>query len=516
MAWNDLSVAQRSQMMNLFRHNGVYNLSEMRRLYDEVHPSSLEEAPSLTPVAPMYGTGGPKKSSKVLAIDVTDPKTGVHYSIDANGNRVNPQKPMTESEWREWWKNEERNPSAEGMQLMPYFPADNTRTHLKPVSGYIPAYERSPQERKVRLDDGVSGFIPILGDVLQGGQAVRDFKEGNYKEALLNAGLLMLPNIVEKPVKYGAKILRNSLRNTDIRSVEKLYEAANEAIKRGKSRVSKEAIAAGYEDFPEFFEFLQRTGMQPSQEAVEKFAKQQGTSVRGVGVPHYEGYRELDTGEIEELTHHFLTTSPIEGYELQKKYGLRQGADALGSSGIYSSNSLGVANSNANRYFKNTRYGLKPVIGKIETPIIYDRSLPIEAQLRQIRAQIFNYDDVLGPHALGLESEVSRAADKAGYRIGDHYYTDFVDGLPVHERTTLNPKETAKLREKFSPWSAPHSDGYGLYEQPKRYIDNQLFIPAITTKADREQIANLLSWIRREDGSPMYAHGGKIKRIKKD
>lgn len=48
-------------MMNLFRHNGVYNLSEMRRLYDEVHPSSLEEAPSLTPVAPMYGTGGPKR-----------------------------------------------------------------------------------------------------------------------------------------------------------------------------------------------------------------------------------------------------------------------------------------------------------------------------------------------------------------------------------------------------------------------------------------------------------------------
>ena len=61
MAWNDLSVAQRSQMMNLFRHNGVYNLSEMRRLYDEVHPSSLEEAPSLTPVAPMYGTGGQKR-----------------------------------------------------------------------------------------------------------------------------------------------------------------------------------------------------------------------------------------------------------------------------------------------------------------------------------------------------------------------------------------------------------------------------------------------------------------------
>lgn len=63
MAWKDLSIAQRSQLMNLMRHNGISSLSEMRRLYDLSSPplSSLgENTFNMQPQAPVYAGGGNK------------------------------------------------------------------------------------------------------------------------------------------------------------------------------------------------------------------------------------------------------------------------------------------------------------------------------------------------------------------------------------------------------------------------------------------------------------------------
>lgn len=57
MAWNDLSIPQRSQLMNMFRRNGVVSLSEMKRLYDLSSSPSLVEKPS---TAPVYADGGVK------------------------------------------------------------------------------------------------------------------------------------------------------------------------------------------------------------------------------------------------------------------------------------------------------------------------------------------------------------------------------------------------------------------------------------------------------------------------
>lgn len=59
MAWNDLSIPQRSQLMNMFRRNGVVSLSEMKRLYDLFSSPSLVEKPL---AAPVYAGGGPKKT----------------------------------------------------------------------------------------------------------------------------------------------------------------------------------------------------------------------------------------------------------------------------------------------------------------------------------------------------------------------------------------------------------------------------------------------------------------------
>ena len=58
-AWDTLSIAQRSQLMNIYRGYGITSLSDMRRMYNESHPQ-LET--SDTPIAPMYAKGGDKST----------------------------------------------------------------------------------------------------------------------------------------------------------------------------------------------------------------------------------------------------------------------------------------------------------------------------------------------------------------------------------------------------------------------------------------------------------------------
>lgn len=68
MAWKDLTIAQRSQLMNLMRHNGIVSLSEMKRIYDASAPtpspsnsSIVENTFGTQPLAPVYVDGGEKE-----------------------------------------------------------------------------------------------------------------------------------------------------------------------------------------------------------------------------------------------------------------------------------------------------------------------------------------------------------------------------------------------------------------------------------------------------------------------
>lgn len=72
MAWNDLTIPQRSQLMNLFRRNGVFSLSEMKRLYDLSSPSIplVEDTFKRPfPTAPVYAGGGEKFSKNAKTKD---------------------------------------------------------------------------------------------------------------------------------------------------------------------------------------------------------------------------------------------------------------------------------------------------------------------------------------------------------------------------------------------------------------------------------------------------------------
>lgn len=57
-----------------------------------------------------------------------------------------------------------------------------------------------------------AGIIPYIGDALDIKDISEDITNKKYGEAALGAGLLLLPNAIEKPLKYAAKGLREALR----------------------------------------------------------------------------------------------------------------------------------------------------------------------------------------------------------------------------------------------------------------------------------------------------------------
>lgn len=437
------------------------------------------------------------------------------------------------------WKHEDGGPEKFSVR-------DNTRISFIPQNvGYIPAIERPVIDRSdIRLDDGINGYLPVIGDVLQGGQAVTDFFSGDYGKAAIGTGLLFLPNIIEKAGKAGVKLLRNS----NIRSVSDLYNAAERVIARGNAR--NKFLNTEFMDYPEFAEFLQRTGLEPSQEAVDQFAKLQGTSVRGTLVPtlgprrtaedlkkyvnslspeerskltmfdymgFFDSQKKLSQEEISKIGDFYLTHSPYhKDAESIKNMAAKNmmGADALSSNGIYSSNSLAVANDNASLDLPLKVLGEnKGYIGEINIPLEYNKSLPIENQLDQINSQIFNYDDISsGLHIFGMNGDIGSAAEKVGYKIGDNKYTEYIDGSPIYERTTLGPDQTAQLLRKIDAWDVPQVEynRYGLKPQKRMPEDNNYFIPKITTERDLEKTADLLSWLTNSYGDPIFASGGPL------
>lgn len=73
-----------------------------------------------------------------------------------------------------------------------------------------------------RLDDGPMGLIPVVGDVLQGAQAINSFNNGNYLDAGITAGLLFAPNFIEKTIKPFAKSMSSKVAST-IKNVENTW-----------------------------------------------------------------------------------------------------------------------------------------------------------------------------------------------------------------------------------------------------------------------------------------------------
>ena len=141
-----------------------------------------------------------------------------------------------------------------------YTARDNTRTRFVPGTGYIPNAKLNKNTGKnVQYDAGPLGFVPVVGDVLQGGQAVSDLKNKNYKRAALNAGLLFLPNVIERLGKPVVKVAANAIKKSGSKKVAK--ETINDVINREvpyKPNFEGKVHPAYEEHVPSFDEYYER------------------------------------------------------------------------------------------------------------------------------------------------------------------------------------------------------------------------------------------------------------------
>lgn len=59
------------------------------------------------------------------------------------------------------------------------------------------------------MTGGTIGMAPVLGDLLDAGKIGSDFSNKNYGEAGIGAGLLLLPNILQKPLGWAGRKAKN-------------------------------------------------------------------------------------------------------------------------------------------------------------------------------------------------------------------------------------------------------------------------------------------------------------------
>lgn len=92
---------------------------------------------------------------------------------------------------------------------------DNTRTPFVRDRGFITDVQHENHPGETDITDNPMGWMPVVGDVLQAGQVGIDLGNKRYGKALLGAAGLLVPNVLEKPVrqvlKSGAtRLLRNA------------------------------------------------------------------------------------------------------------------------------------------------------------------------------------------------------------------------------------------------------------------------------------------------------------------
>lgn len=111
-----------------------------------------------------------------------------------------------------------------------FAPTPNSQFDQPQVNHYNEAFinqekrkQKAIQERQTTRDvvSSALDFVPIVGDIKGGYEGIlQPLQQGNYLTAGLGAGMLLLPNFIEKPFKWvgkGAKKLYNRFKNkTDI------------------------------------------------------------------------------------------------------------------------------------------------------------------------------------------------------------------------------------------------------------------------------------------------------------
>lgn len=173
--WDSLSMKEKSDMMKVAVQQGIYNLSDIRKAYNEYAEGGDENQP-YTPFlneTPMQAAMRQIQSPEARAAywNATHPQTTNETPIVAQPDGT--------------FRRETRN---------------------------IPL-NTAGEAAKTALE-----FTPVVGDVMFAGDVADEARQGNYGTAAAMAGMALLPNVVEKPLKamgINKELMTKMFRNYD-------------------------------------------------------------------------------------------------------------------------------------------------------------------------------------------------------------------------------------------------------------------------------------------------------------
>lgn len=198
----------------------------------------------------------------------------------------------------------------------------------------------------------IASFLPIIGDGIDVYDIGKDVKDGNYLEATLGTGLLVLPNIIEKPLKKGYRFVKSLFKNKNINkdATERLLKAvqnykgstgrAGYGVSNLRKKLKKEGIDVSRFS-TEDLSILQRAREMELQKSIPN-----GSRVSFVRPYKKDGYSVelLDSkGSLGTLDLEDVTTDP--GLDINFIKSIRKDEHKIGedlyNSGIEFSNSIG-------------------------------------------------------------------------------------------------------------------------------------------------------------------------------
>lgn len=113
------------------------------------------------------------------------------------------------------------------LEKEPLTQRDNTKINNTSTNSFV-FREPNINTDNILLSNNPMGVSPIIGDILQAGDVALDVSKGNYKRAITNAGLLLVPNILEKTGKFIGKGVKQIIKNNK----DKYIKYINESIRK--------------------------------------------------------------------------------------------------------------------------------------------------------------------------------------------------------------------------------------------------------------------------------------------
>lgn len=187
------------------------------------------------------------------------------------------------------------------------------------------------------LTGGIIGLTPILSDAMDAGKVASDVSNRNYLQAGLGAGMLLLPNILEKPVKGILKPLINNYKDV---------KALNKFIKKYDYSVIQPKMSLIFNDkkLDDVFDYI---------------VKRHNTFARGVDPYETQQFGRLTNLSPEKAAEYSLTHIP-------KVYKGNNAGLMPNENGLYLSNSFNTAAGYTNQG--------RGYVGVVRRPIKYGQT----------------------------------------------------------------------------------------------------------------------------------------------